>query len=97
MKARTLIKSAAGAALGSVIAERTAGKGLLGAGLGLIATRLATRSIPGAALVGGALVAKALYDRRRERKHLEAAIPPAIEIDTPPVPQIAPPGTPAKP
>lgn len=66
MKARNVIKAAAGAALGSVIAERSAGRGLLGAGLGILATRLATRSLPGAVLVGGALVAKTLYDRRRE-------------------------------
>lgn len=31
--------------------------------------RLATRSVPGALLVGGGLVAKALYDRRRKRRH----------------------------
>lgn len=63
---RALIKTAAGAVLGSVIAEKSAGKGLLGAGLGVLATRLATRSLPGAVLVGGALVAKTLYDRRRQ-------------------------------
>lgn len=67
---RALIKTAAGAVLGSVIAEKTNGKGLLGAGLGVLATRIATRSIPGAVLVGGALVAKTLYDRRREGKPL---------------------------
>ena len=66
MKARSIAKAAVGAALGSVIAERTAGKGLLGAGLGVIATRLATRSLPGALLVGGAIAAKTLYDRRRQ-------------------------------
>ena len=32
------------------------------------ATRLATRSVPGAALVAGSLLAKTLYDRRRSRK-----------------------------
>lgn len=65
MRARSFAKAAAGAVLGSVIAERTAGRGLLGAGLGVIATRLATRSIPGALLVGGAIAAKTLFDRRR--------------------------------
>jgi hypothetical protein len=65
MRVRSIAKAAAGAALGSVIAERTAGKGLLGAGLGLIATRLAARSLPGALLVGGAIAAKTLIDRRR--------------------------------
>ena len=32
--------------------------------LGGIATRLATRSVPGAIIVGGALLAKTLYDRK---------------------------------
>lgn len=39
-------------------------------------TRLATRSVPGAILVGGGLVAKALFDqseKRRARKAKEAA------------------------
>lgn len=68
MKAASLVKAAVGAVVGSVVAEKSAGRGLLGAGLGVIATRLATRSLPGAAIVGGALVAKAIYDRRKERK-----------------------------
>ncbi len=68
MVLRNLVKAAAGAALGSAIAERSSGKGLLGAGLGVVATRLATRSVPGALLVGGAFVAKKLYDRRKERR-----------------------------
>lgn len=73
MRARSLVKAAAGAAIGSVIAERTAGRGLLGAGLGVLATRLATRSLPGALLVGGAIVAKSLYDRRK-------ALPPPASL-----------------
>jgi hypothetical protein len=36
-------------------------------GWGIAATRIASRSIPGALLVGGALVAKALYDKRKRR------------------------------
>ncbi len=72
MKARSIAKAAVGAALGSVIAERTAGRGLLGAGLGIVATRLAARSLPGALLVGGAIAAKSLYDRRKERKQIPA-------------------------
>ena len=31
-------------------------------------TRIATRSVPGAILVGGGLIAKALYDRRHKPK-----------------------------
>ncbi|MBL0923273.1 MAG: hypothetical protein IBJ12_02250 [Sphingomonadaceae bacterium] len=65
---RNLVNIAAGAVLGSVIAEKSAGKGLLGAGMGALATRLATRSIPGALLVGGAIAAKTIYDKRKERR-----------------------------
>lgn len=67
---RNLVKIAAGAVLGSVIAEKSAGRGLLGAGLGAVATRVATRSISGALLVGGAIAAKTIYDRRKERRGL---------------------------
>jgi len=33
-----------------------------------LVSRVATRSLPGAAIVGGGLIAKTLYDRRRSRK-----------------------------
>jgi len=36
--------------------------------LGLVVTRYATRSLPRAALIGGGLVVKAMFDRRRARK-----------------------------
>ncbi len=62
-----LLKSIAGAVIGEAIGRRR-GRGLLGAGMGVAATRIATRSIPGALLVGGALLAKTLYDKRKERK-----------------------------
>jgi hypothetical protein len=62
-----LLKTIAGAVVGEAIGKRR-GRGLLGAGIGIAATRLATRSIPGALLVGGAFVAKTLYDRRKQRK-----------------------------
>jgi hypothetical protein len=39
-------------------------KTLLGGIAGTIATRIATRSVPGAIVMGGALLAKRLYDRR---------------------------------
>lgn len=35
--------------------------------LGTALTRIATRSVPGALIVGGGLLAKALYDRKRAR------------------------------
>ncbi len=62
-----MLKSIAGAVVGDVIGRKR-GHGLLGAGIGVVATRLATRSIPGLLLVGGAIVAKSIYDQRKGRK-----------------------------
>ncbi|MCO4092999.1 MAG: hypothetical protein HEQ34_13770 [Sphingorhabdus sp.] len=62
-----MLKSIAGAVIGEVIGRKQ-GHGLLGAGIGLVATRLAARSIPGLLLVGGAIVAKTIYDKRKEHK-----------------------------
>lgn len=42
--------------------------------MGAIAARIATRSVPGALLVGGALLAKAIYDQRKAKE--EAAPKP---------------------
>jgi hypothetical protein len=67
-----MLKSIAGAVIGEVIGHRK-GHGLLGAGIGLIATRIATRSLPGALLVGGAILAKTVYDRRKERRLTNSA------------------------
>ena len=64
-----MLKSIAGAVVGEVIGRKR-GNGLLGAGLGLVATRIATRSIPGLLLVGGAIAAKTIYDKRKERRSL---------------------------
>ena len=44
-------------------AKRPIASALTGAAL----TRIATRSVPGALVVGGGLLAKTLYDRRRKR------------------------------
>jgi hypothetical protein len=38
--------------------------------MGAIAARVATRSVPGALLVGGALLAKAVYDQRKAKGKL---------------------------
>jgi hypothetical protein len=67
-----MLKSIAGAVIGEVIGHRK-GHGLLGAGIGLIATRIATRSLPGALLVGGAILAKTVYDKRKERRLTNSA------------------------
>ena len=61
-----MLRTLAGAVVGEVIGRKR-GNGLLGAGIGLVATRLATRSIPGLLLVGGAIAAKTIYDKRKER------------------------------
>ena len=62
-----MLKTMVGAVIGEVIGRKS-GNGLLGAGLGIVATRLATRSIPGLLLVGGAFAAKSIYDKRKERQ-----------------------------
>ena len=62
-----MLKTIAGAVIGEVIGRKS-GNGLLGAGLGIVATRLATRSIPSLLLVGGAFAAKSMYDKRKERQ-----------------------------
>ncbi|MFN0045142.1 MAG: hypothetical protein ACKVOS_01575 [Sphingorhabdus sp.] len=62
-----MLRSIAGAVVGEVIGRKR-GNGLLGAGLGLVATRIATRSLPGLLLVGGAIAAKTIYDRRKQHQ-----------------------------
>jgi hypothetical protein len=62
-----MLRSIAGAVVGEVIGRKR-GNGLLGAGMGLVATRIATRSVPGLLLVGGAIAAKTIYDKRKERR-----------------------------
>ena len=62
-----MLRSIAGAVVGEVIGRKR-GSGLLGAGLGLVATRIATRSLPGLLLVGGAIAAKTIYDRRKQHQ-----------------------------
>jgi hypothetical protein len=67
---REMLRSIAGAVVGEVIGRKR-GNGLLGAGIGLVATRIATRSLPGLLLVGGAIAAKTIYDKRKELRSLE--------------------------
>ena len=64
-----MLRTIAGAVVGEVIGRKR-GNGLLGAGIGLVATRLATRSIPGLLFVGGAIAAKTIYDKRKERNSI---------------------------
>jgi hypothetical protein len=62
-----MLRSIVGAVVGQAVGRKR-GSGLIGAGIGLVATRIATRSIPGALAVGGVLLAKTIYDRRKESK-----------------------------
>lgn len=48
--------------------DTKAGKpSLVGGIVGAVAVRVATRSVPGAIVVGGAVIAKRLYDKRRSK------------------------------
>ena len=67
-----VLKSAAKAA-GAKVADAAAKSPEHKRGIGTrlltaAATRIATRSVPGAIVVGGALLAKTLHDRRKNRK-----------------------------
>lgn len=68
-----LMKSLAATIIGQKVGEKSSGSGLLGAGIGFLVTRIATRSIPGAALVGGGYLAKKYYDKRKADKAADAA------------------------
>lgn len=63
-------------ALGKVLpddpAQPTKRAGLLGGLAGAAAVRIATRSVPGAIVVGGGLLAKTLYDRKRAKNAAKA-------------------------
>ena len=69
----SLVRNIFTTAIGNEARKMGKGNGLLNFGLGLLAARVATRSVPGALLVGGALVAKTLYDRSREADEIPAS------------------------
>jgi len=48
------------------------GRGMAQTLIGTAVARVATRSVPGALLIGGGLLAKTLYDRSRKRGEAEA-------------------------
>lgn len=54
------------------IARKTTNGGLLATGVGFLATKVATRSIPGALLVGGAILGKHLWDRKKAKDAVAA-------------------------
>lgn len=73
-----MLKSIIGAVVGNRVGRGS--NGLLGAGLGIAATRIATRSIPGALLVGGAFVAKRLYDKRKANTIGSSSLPKQLPV-----------------
>ncbi|QTD56925.1 hypothetical protein [Parasphingorhabdus cellanae] len=81
----SLIRNITTALVGNEARKRGKGNGLLGFGVGMLAARIATRSLPGALLVGGAMVAKALYDKSKEEEQLPAA-DQVIDIEGTPAP-----------
>ena len=56
-----------------VDSAKTGKPSLLGTVAGAVALRVATRSVPGAILVGGALIAKRVYDRKQAKTGKKAA------------------------
>ncbi len=64
-----VVKAAATAAAGIKLPKAARPKRSLAAKIAMAAaTRIATRSVPGAIVVGGAMLAKTLYDRKRSKK-----------------------------
>ena len=55
-------------ALGKAAPDDMKKRSLTGKIAGVALTRIATRSVPGAIIVGGGMLAKALFDRRHARK-----------------------------
>lgn len=53
---------------GGRLVDLALGKGIGGKIAGAALTRIATKSVPGAIVVGGGILAKFLYDRRKARK-----------------------------
>lgn len=75
----SLLRNVASALVGNEARKRGKGSGLMGFGVGVLAARIATRSLPGALLVGGAMVAKALYDRSKNEDE-DAELPASEQI-----------------
>ncbi len=82
----SLLRNVATALVGNEARKRGKGNGLFGFGVGVLAARIATRSLPGALLVGGAMVAKALYDRSKEEEDELPAADQIIDIQGTPAP-----------
>ncbi|MEH6757291.1 MAG: hypothetical protein V7676_07240 [Parasphingorhabdus sp.] len=81
----SLIRNVFTAFVGNSARKHGKGNGLMGFGVGVLAARVATRSVPGALLVGGAMVAKALYNRSKEKEELLPTSDRVIDIEAKPV------------
>ncbi len=65
----TLERGAVGAKIGAKKAGNVVkGRSMFQTLVGTAVARIATRSVPGAILVGGGMLAKTLYDRRRSKQ-----------------------------
>lgn len=67
MEAAEMVKAIFAELVKRAAKQKTAGRGATSFVAGMVATKLATRSVPGALLVGGGLLVKHLYDRKRAR------------------------------
>ena len=76
---KTVLKSILAGGLGSAAANAAPGGAMIKAGAAAMASRLALRSLPGAALVGGLLLARHLYKARKEKAaHITDADTPLL-------------------
>lgn len=87
----SIIRQSGGRLLNTALARAlpdepaTAGKrkNLLGGIAGAVALRVATKSVPGAIVVGSGLIAKKLYDRRKAAKTAKSGTAAKTVKDTP--------------
>jgi hypothetical protein len=86
MNAMSIVRNLFTTLVGYEARKHTKGHGLRNFGLGMIAARIATGSVPGALLVGGALIAKKIYDGSKEAEALPAS-ETIIDIEGRPVPE----------
>ena len=77
--ARSAVGSAARRGARRSTQSRSAGSDILGIVVGAVAARVATRSVPGAILVGGGLLAKYLWDKRQQYEAEDASLDPIAD------------------
>lgn len=79
-----LLNAAVGRLLPDEPAEPGKRRNLLGGIAGTLAMRVATRSVPGAIVVGSGVLAKKLYDKRRAKQAQDAAAGAPAQKESPP-------------